>query len=120
MTILRSGSRVLLEVIRVKAINSISLKTSRLKAIKWISVLISVASSGYINKGIQLIIVSSIIKCWKENIWLVSAIWKTSSSRDMTEVTKSQRNKRRQRRLQIFPKNFTFEAWKINVKCVIY
>ena len=34
----------------------------------------------------------------------------------ITEVTKSQRNRRRQRRLQIFPKNFTFEAWKINVK----
>ena len=33
-----------------------------------------------------------------------------------TEVTKSQRNRRRQRRLQIFLKNFTFEAWKINVK----
>ena len=33
-----------------------------------------------------------------------------------TEVTKSQRNRRRQRRLQIFQKNFTFEAWKINVR----
>ena len=33
-----------------------------------------------------------------------------------TEVTKSQRNRRRQRRLQIFLKKFTLEAWKINVK----
>ena len=35
---------------------------------------------------------------------------------DNTEVTKSQRNRRRQRRLQTFQKNFTFEAWKNNVK----
>ena len=33
-----------------------------------------------------------------------------------TDVTKSRRNRRRQRRLQIFQKNFTFENWKINVK----
>ena len=33
-----------------------------------------------------------------------------------TEVTKSQRKRRRQRRLQIFQKIFTFEAWKIDVK----
>ena len=31
-----------------------------------------------------------------------------------TEVTKSQRNRRRQRRHQIFQKNFVFKAWKIN------
>ena len=41
---------------------------------------------------------------------------KTSSVSLNTEVTKSQRNRRRQRRLQIFLKNFTFEAWKIHVK----
>ena len=35
---------------------------------------------------------------------------------DNTEVTKSQRNRRRQRRLQIFLKNFTFVAWNIHVK----
>ena len=34
----------------------------------------------------------------------------------ITEVTKLQRNRRRQRRLQIFQKNFKFEAWKIDVK----
>ena len=34
----------------------------------------------------------------------------------ITEVTKSQCNRRRQRRLQIFLKNFTFEAWIIHVK----
>ena len=33
-----------------------------------------------------------------------------------TEVTKSQRNRRRQRRLQIFLKNFTFKVWEIYVK----
>ena len=33
-----------------------------------------------------------------------------------TEVTKSQRNGRRQRGLQIFLKNFMFEARKIHVK----
>ena len=37
----------------------------------------------------------------------------------ITEVTKSQRNRRRQRRLQIFLKNFTFEAWNIHVKQLI-
>ena len=34
----------------------------------------------------------------------------------ITEVTKSQRNRRRQRRLQIFQKNFMFKAGKINAK----
>ena len=54
MTIVISGVRALLEVIRVRAINWISLYTSRSKAIKWISVLIS----GNINikREIQLII----------------------------------------------------------------
>ena len=33
-----------------------------------------------------------------------------------TEVTKSQRNRQRQRRLKFFCKNFMFEAWKIRVK----
>ena len=41
--ILRSGARALLEVISVRAINWISLYTNPSKAIKWISVLISVA-----------------------------------------------------------------------------
>ena len=35
---------------------------------------------------------------------------------DIAEVTKSQCNRRRQRRLQIFLKHFTFKAWKIHVK----
>ena len=60
MIILISGTRALLEVFSVRAINWISLYTSRSKAIKWISVLISVvlamASSGNINREIQLII----------------------------------------------------------------
>ena len=43
MIILISGARALLEVTSVTAINWISLYTSRSKAIKWISVLISVA-----------------------------------------------------------------------------
>ena len=34
----------------------------------------------------------------------------------ITEVTKSQRKRRRQCRRQIFQKNFTFETWKVNVK----
>ena len=34
----------------------------------------------------------------------------------ITEVTKSQRNRGQQRRLHIFLKNFTFEAWKSHVK----
>ena len=34
----------------------------------------------------------------------------------ISEVTKSQRNRRRQRRLKIFPKHATFKAWKINIK----
>ena len=42
MIILSSGARALLEVISVRVINSISLYASRSKAIKWISVLISV------------------------------------------------------------------------------
>ena len=36
----------------------------------------------------------------------------------MGEVTKSQRNRRRQRRLQIFQKKFAFKAWKIKCKVV--
>ena len=43
MIILISGARALLEVIGVRAIDWISISTSRLKAIKWISVLIGVA-----------------------------------------------------------------------------
>ena len=39
MIILSSGARALLEFISVRAINWISLYTSRSKAIKWISVL---------------------------------------------------------------------------------
>ena len=39
-----------------------------------------------------------------------------ATNADITEVMKSQRNRRRQRRLQIFQKNFTFKASKINVK----
>ena len=59
MIILISGARALLEVISVRTINWISLYTSRSKAIKWISVLISgiaMASSGNINREIKLII----------------------------------------------------------------
>ena len=57
MIILSSGARALLEVISVRAINWISQYTSRSKAIKWISVLISgiaMASNGNINRGNQL------------------------------------------------------------------
>ena len=54
MIIHSSGARALLEVISVRAINWISRYTSRSKAIKWISVLISVASNGNINRGIRL------------------------------------------------------------------
>ena len=43
MIILSSGARALLEVSSVRAINWISQYTSRSKAIKWTSVLISVA-----------------------------------------------------------------------------
>ena len=43
MIILSSGSRAMLEVSGVTAINWISLYTSQSKAVKWISVLISVA-----------------------------------------------------------------------------
>ena len=43
MIILNSGAWALLEVISVRAINWISLYTSRSKAIKWILVLITVA-----------------------------------------------------------------------------
>ena len=43
MIILSSGARALLEVISVRVINWISQYTSRSKAIKWTSVLISVA-----------------------------------------------------------------------------
>ena len=35
---------------------------------------------------------------------------------DTSKVSKSERNRRPQRRLQIFQKNFAFKAWKINVK----
>ena len=41
--VLSSGARALLEVISVRAINWISQYTSLSKAIKWISVVISVA-----------------------------------------------------------------------------
>ena len=40
----------------MRAVNSVSLYISRSKAIRWISVLISAASSGNVNRGIQLII----------------------------------------------------------------
>ena len=43
MIILSSGARGFLEVISVRAINWISLYTSRPKAIKWVSFLINVA-----------------------------------------------------------------------------
>ena len=60
MIILISGARALLEVISARAINWISLYTSRSKAIKWISVFnkygIAMASNGNINRGIQLMI----------------------------------------------------------------
>ena len=35
---------------------------------------------------------------------------------DISKVLKSERNRGRQRRLQIFQKNFAFKAWEINVK----
>ena len=58
MIILISGARALLEVISMRAINWISLYTSRSQAIKWVSVLVKVtlamAFSGNINRGIQL------------------------------------------------------------------
>ena len=60
MIILSSGARTLLEVISVRAINWISLYTSRSKAIKWISIFNkcgkAIASNGNVNRGIQLII----------------------------------------------------------------
>ena len=59
MISLSSGAQALLEVISVRAINWISLYTSRSKAIKWTSVLkcgIAMASNGNINRAIQLII----------------------------------------------------------------
>ena len=60
MIILSSGARAFLDVISVREINRISLYTSRSKTIKWVSVFnkcgISMASSGNINRGIQLII----------------------------------------------------------------
>ena len=60
MIILSSGARALLDVITVRAINWITLYTSRSKTIKWISVFkkcgIAMASNGNINRGIQLII----------------------------------------------------------------
>ena len=63
MIIVSSGAWALLEVISVRAINWISLYTSRSKAIKWISVLISVSKqwppmvpNRNIHRGIQLII----------------------------------------------------------------
>ena len=34
---------------------------------------------------------------------------------DISKVSKSERNRGRQRRLQIFQKNFAFKAWKIDV-----
>ena len=40
----------------------------------------------------------------------------SGTRKDITEVTKSECNRRWQRKLQIFLKKFTFEAWKINVK----
>ena len=74
MIILISSARALLEVTNVRAINWISLYTSRSKATKWISVLISgiaMASSGNIKREIQLIIDVIDYKCLKENIWSV-------------------------------------------------
>ena len=59
MIILISGARALLDIISMRAINWISLYTSRSKAIRWISVNkcgIAMVSSGNINREIQLII----------------------------------------------------------------
>ena len=50
-----------------------------------------------------------------ETVWLLRRRT-VRSIRDITEVTKWQRNRRRQRRLKIFWKNFTLEAWKVNGK----
>ena len=41
-------------------------------------------------------------------------------SSDISEVMKSQPNRRRLRRLQIFQENSIFKAWKINIKYWIY
>ena len=57
MIILSSGARALLEVISVRAINWISQYTSRPKAIKWTSVLISVFFSKHLKKvSVQLLL----------------------------------------------------------------
>ena len=65
MIILSSGARALLEVISVRAINWISQYTSRSKAIKsdisFNKCGIAMASSGNINRRIQLII--DVIDC---------------------------------------------------------
>ena len=75
MIILSSGARALLEIISVRAINWISLYTSSIKSnqvdMSFNKCGIAMASSGNINREIQLIIMSSIIKCLKENIWSV-------------------------------------------------
>ena len=60
MIILSSGAQTLLKVISMRAINWISLYTSRSKTIKWISIFnkcgTTMASNGNVNRGIQLII----------------------------------------------------------------
>ena len=49
-------------------------------------------------------------------VGLIGEFGLSAPGEENTEVTKSQCNRRRQRRLQIFLKSFTFEAWKIHVK----
>ena len=65
MIILSSGAQALLEVISVRAINWISQYASRLKAIKsdisFNKCCTAMASTGNINRGIQLII--DVINC---------------------------------------------------------
>ena len=46
----------------------------------------------------------------------VIKIYEQSTKALSTDVTKSERNRRRKRTLQIFQKKFTFDARKINVK----
>ena len=52
----------------------------------------------------------------KECKFYIKEIKLGCSKADISEVTKSQRNRRRQPRIQIFFKKSTFKAWKVNVR----
>ena len=57
---------------------------------------------------------------FSKNYLLTPCVLRDMLVLDISKISKSERNRGRQRRLQIFQKNFAFKTWKIDVKWWIY